>query len=225
MKILTIWDHGRSTWLRIERKVIQIYKQVFCQTGNSRFALYLLWSKTKKKKPKKKKTKKQEFHKGVYCSWPYLVLNNIKKTLTRYKKKSLYTDDFTICYRSKYIHTTKNEKLQLYIIIIMMSCRQHGYPWPSLATSPYHSSPYVGVHRSTSLMSSSLLLQHCPACLVRLTCIVFLMGGKWPYINSIYKWAKQNVCIYVKDINYIMVHNRDLREQRSLLWISRNTWE
>ena len=41
--------------------------------------------------------------------------------------------------------------------------------------------PYEGVHRSTSLMSSSLLLQQCPACLVRLTWIVFLMGGRWPY--------------------------------------------
>ena len=41
--------------------------------------------------------------------------------------------------------------------------------------------PYVGVHRSTSLMSSSLLLQQCPAFLARLTCIVFMMGGKWPY--------------------------------------------
>ena len=41
--------------------------------------------------------------------------------------------------------------------------------------------PYVGVHRSTSLMSSSLLLQHCSACLVRLTWIVFVMGGRWPY--------------------------------------------
>ena len=30
-------------------------------------------------------------------------------------------------------------------------------------------------------MSSSLLLQQCSACLVRLTCIVFVMGGKWPY--------------------------------------------
>ena len=40
---------------------------------------------------------------------------------------------------------------------------------------------YAGVHRSTSLMSSSLLLQQCPARLVRLTCIVFVMGGKWPY--------------------------------------------
>ena len=41
--------------------------------------------------------------------------------------------------------------------------------------------PYAGVHRSTSLMSSSLLLQQCPACLVHLICIVFVMGGRWPY--------------------------------------------
>ena len=37
------------------------------------------------------------------------------------------------------------------------------------------------IHRSTSLMSSSLLLQECPACVVRLTLIVFVMGGRWPY--------------------------------------------
>ena len=41
--------------------------------------------------------------------------------------------------------------------------------------------PYVGVLRSTSLMSSSLLLQQCPACLVGRVCIVFVMGGRWPY--------------------------------------------
>ena len=35
--------------------------------------------------------------------------------------------------------------------------------------------------RSTSLMSSSLLLQLCPARLVRLTLTVFVMGGRWPY--------------------------------------------
>ena len=94
-------------------------------------------------------------------------------------------------------------------IIIIMSCRQHGYPWPSLSTFPiihrlwqvfraasriftellfvcsswssYLARLYVGVHRSTSLMSSSLLLQQCPACLVRLTWIVFVIGGRWPY--------------------------------------------
>ena len=35
--------------------------------------------------------------------------------------------------------------------------------------------------RCMSLMSSSLLLQQCPTCLVRLTWIVFVMGGMWPY--------------------------------------------
>ena len=49
------------------------------------------------------------------------------------------------------------------------------------AGRPAFARPYVGVHRSTSLMSSSLLLQQCPACLVCLTCIVFLMGGRGSY--------------------------------------------
>ena len=97
----------------------------------------------------------------------------------------------------------------IYIYIIILSCHQHGYPRPSLANPPYCSSPlacpqgytlylrraeYVGsswspayartcegVHRSTSLMNSSLILLQCPACLVRLTLIVFVMGGWWPY--------------------------------------------
>ena len=38
-----------------------------------------------------------------------------------------------------------------------------------LAGRPAFARPYVGVHRGTSLMCSSLLLQQCPACLVRLT--------------------------------------------------------
>ena len=40
-----------------------------------------------------------------------------------------------------------------------------------------------GVHRGTSIMSSSLLLQQCPACLVHLIFIVFVMEGWWPYIG------------------------------------------
>ena len=47
----------------------------------------------------------------------------------------------------------------------------------------------VGVHKSTSLMSSSLFLQQCPACLVRLTWIVFVIGGRWP--NS---WCLVGCC-------------------------------
>ena len=76
-------------------------------------------------------------------------------------------------------------------IIIILSVYQSGYSWPSHATRPYRplllagllgyiqyrhraavcrftfACPCEGVHRSTSLMSSSLVLQQCPACLVR----------------------------------------------------------
>ena len=49
--------------------------------------------------------------------------------------------------------------------------------------------PYVGVHRSTSLMSSSLLLQQCPVCLVCLVWLVFMMGGRW-----LYSWCFVGYC-------------------------------
>ena len=52
--------------------------------------------------------------------------------------------------------------------------------------------PYMGVHRSISLMSGSLLLQQCPACLVRLTWIVFMMGGRWPY-----SWCFVRCCLQI----------------------------
>ena len=56
------------------------------------------------------------------------------------------------------------------IIIIIRSCRQHWYPWPSLATSPYRSSPLAGLqgyipypHRAAVCMfelAVLLLLSH-----------------------------------------------------------------
>ena len=64
-----------------------------------------------------------------------------------------------------------------------------------LAGRPAFARSYVGVHRSTSLMSSSLLLQQCPACLVRLTWIVFMMGGRWPY-----SWCRQDLFNIARNI-------------------------
>ena len=49
------------------------------------------------------------------------------------------------------------------------------------AGRPAFARPYVGVHKRISLMSSSLFLLQCPACLVRLTWIVFVIGGRWPH--------------------------------------------
>ena len=116
--------------------------------------------------------------------------------------------------------------LQSIDIIIILSCHQHGYPWPSLATSPYRSSHPAGtqsctpypqravvraghtdflrpcerVHMSTSLMSSFLLLQQCPAYLVRLTWIVFVMGGRWPY-----NWCFVECCL-LEPVQYCSQH-------------------
>ena len=61
---------------------------------------------------------------------------------------------------------------------------------------------YVGVHRSTSLMSSSPFLQQYPACLVCLIWIVFMMGGRWPYswcfvgccLQDLFNIARSKIC-------------------------------
>ena len=58
------------------------------------------------------------------------------------------------------------------------------------AGRPTFARPCVGVHKSTSFMSSSLLFQQCPACLVRLTWIVFVIGGRWPY-----SWCLVGCCL------------------------------
>ena len=48
-----------------------------------------------------------------------------------------------------------------------------------LAGLPAFARPCEGIHSSMSLMSSSLLFQQCPTCLVRLTCLAFVVCGKW----------------------------------------------
>ena len=65
---------------------------------------------------------------------------------------------------------------------------------------PAFARPYAGVHRSTSLMSSSLLLQQCPACLVRLAWIVFVMGGRWPYSWYLVECCRQDLFNIARNI-------------------------
>ena len=61
------------------------------------------------------------------------------------------------------------------------------------AGHPAFAWPYEGVHRSTSLMSWSLLLQQCPACLVHLAWIVFVMEGWWPYSWCLVGYCHQDL--------------------------------
>ena len=68
------------------------------------------------------------------------------------------------------------------------------------AGRPAFARPCVGIHKSTSLMSSSLLLQQCPACLVRL----------W-HINHCRLFnAKFSLYIYIKNIWFGLVCYHDI---------------
>ena len=74
------------------------------------------------------------------------------------------------------------------------------------AGRPAFARPCVGIHKSTSLMSSSLLLQQCPACLVCLTWIVFVIGGRW-----LYSWCLVGCCcqdLYIHIYNDFYIHKR-----------------
>ena len=106
-------------------------------------------------------------------------LARIFLTLSRHFSLSLITSD-----RPSGLHPVSSHSCCMYI----------------QASRSAFARPHVGVHRSTSLMSSSLLLQQCPACLVRLTWIVFAMGGRWPYSWCLVGCCHQdlfNIYIYI----------------------------
>ena len=115
-----------------------------------------------------------------------MPLARISLTLARYFSLSFITSG-----RSSGLHPVSSHSCCMYV--------RGGRP--ALAH------PYVGVHRSTSLMSLSLLLQQCPACLVRLTWIVFVMGGRWPNhwcfvgccCQDLFNIAR-NILVYIKYI-------------------------
>ena len=131
-----------------------------------------------------------------YLAWAEVLVNMITRTCF-YKLIRKIQFDFSIN-RLKFC---SNRTL---ILIIIMSCHQHRYPWSSFATSPYRPLlsagllsyiPYlhwVAVCRFELVVLPllvhvkgftrvHLLLQLCPACLVRLILIIFVMGGRWCY--------------------------------------------
>ena len=76
----------------------------------------------------------------------------------------------------------------------------HSYCTYVRAGRPAFAWSCAGVHKTTSLMSSSLLLQPCPACLVRLAWIVFVMGGRWPYCWCLVGCCRQDLFNIARDI-------------------------
>ena len=93
----------------------------------------------------------------IYLHHHVVLLARISPTLSRH-----FSLSFIASGRSSGQHPVSSHSCCMYV----------------LAGRPAFAWPYAGVHRSTSHMSSSLLLQQC---LVRLTWIVFVMEGRWPY--------------------------------------------
>ena len=143
------------------------------------------------------------------CTWCFLLCTNYTKNFcfTNFyiRTTQQYTFNIVCCF-FRPPNMASAQVIIIIIIIIILSRHQHGYPWPDLITPPYRSSLPVGplgytriltellyegsscppcfcsaMWRSTSLMSSSLLLQQCPACLVSLTWIFFVIGCRWLY--------------------------------------------
>ena len=83
------------------------------------------------------------------------------------------------------ISLTLSRHLSLSFVAPVWSSRLHPVSAQSccikvLAGRPAFARPFEGVHRSMSLMSSSLLHQQYPTGLVHFTWIVFVICGRWP---------------------------------------------
>ena len=81
----------------------------------------------------------------------YFKLFNLLKQFYKTIQFSISTVSMSKTVQFQAIHFSMNTQLRckysfiIIIIIIIMSHRQRGYPWPSLAISPYHSSPPAGL--------------------------------------------------------------------------------
>ena len=115
-------------------------------------------------------------------SYHVVPLERISLTLSRH-----FSLSFIASGRSSGLHPVSSHSRYMYV----------------RAGRPAFAWPYAGVHRSTSLMSSSLLLQQCPACLVHLTWIVFVMWGRWPYSWCFVGCCRQDLFNIVRTLSLI----------------------
>ena len=97
------------------------------------------------------------YHSESECHHHVVPLARISLTLSLHVSLS-----FIASGRSSGLHPVSSHSCCMYV-----RAGRPAFDWPN-----------VGVHRSTSLTISSLLLQQCPACLVRLVCIVFVIGDR-----------------------------------------------
>ena len=118
------------------------------------------------------------------CHTLYIVVGYTHTQNITYKS----AHPITIFHMKLIFLKNKNSKI-LVCLIIIMSCHQHGYPWPSLATSPYHSSPSAG------LQNYILCLHIAAVCKFELV-ILLLLGHMWGSIGVHHLRAHPCLSIY-----------------------------
>ena len=96
--------------------------------------------------PKMKKKRWREWTPNMETRWRQSHVRDINDTVARRVRKwkeKKWTFHTSINKKIKGPVVRERMKVQwiIGIIIIIISCWQHGYPWPSLATPPYRSSP------------------------------------------------------------------------------------
>ena len=85
----------------------------------------------------------------------------------------------TVCKKRAQVHL----KMLSTKCFIFMLCHQHGYPWLSLATSPYRSTPLAGLQGYISYSHIAAV------CMFELV-VLLLLGHMWGSIGVHHLWAR-----------------------------------
>ena len=111
--------------------------------------------------------------------------NNQRKK-KRKKKRTYWIVDLFVPVE----HRVKSKEIKnwtlliiIIIIIIIMPCCQHGYPRPSLSTSPYRSLPMAGLQGYISHPHRAAV------CMFELV-VLLLLGPMWGSIGVHHLWAR-----------------------------------
>ena len=104
-----------------------------CGLSNAKISCLMAWNENKRKL--------LHMRYSYWADEMAVRLDNMSMLKSGWFRSQLDTFWVSSCDITK-LSVDDNISIYLYIIIIIIiSCWQHGYPWPSLATPPYRSSP------------------------------------------------------------------------------------
>ena len=86
--------------------------------------------------------------------------------------------------------------LLIQYIIVIMSCHKHRYPWPSLATSPYRSSPLAD-------LQGYIPYPHTAAECMFVLVVLLFPGHMWGSIGVHHLWARPCLSSSVLHVGFV----------------------